>query len=259
MTYPAPIAIRDPYPQVYCLGRARTARIAAHRDGELLPAVGPGTFSLLAPGGRAIVDAEAVTITEGVASYTIPAEVLVDTLRRGGSYIERWSPMWEGREHPVDREVAMSRVDLYPVITDADLIRVYPTLDRHRGTTIGSYQGFLDAAWGEIIRRMLSEGILTYAVMSPTALADLHRELTLAHIARAFMASQGVDTRWSEAKRDHLEAYERAWKTATWRTDEDLDGLPDGDARRGPAGVIHINVAPEGSFRRFRRGWSGGW
>lgn len=247
---------REAYPDVLQRGRACVVTRPVYYDGALVAPTALGsTFTLLAPNGDALVDAAAVTVTNSVASYALSAGLLADTLSLGEGYQQVWTLVLpDGTTRTTDRETAIALRPLHPVITDADLAGDYPLMARDLPEALASWQGFIDQAWKEIIGRVISEGHLTYSIKSAWALRKPHLELTNAKRFRALAAARPSQVSYAELAKQHLEAYEGAWKGINWTTDDDHDGrVDDPSARRaGGSGILHINVPPTRHPSRVR-------
>ncbi len=234
-----------PYPDVLVRGRACKVAMPVRYNGALVaPTVSGSSFSLIAPDGSEVVSAQAVTVVNNVARYTIAAVDLPATLTLGEGYQERWTLVLSDRTETVDREAGLCMRPLYPVISDADLTRRYSMLSRTLPTGTTTYQSKIDAAWEEIIRRLWREGVLPYSVKSPDQLSQPHFHLTMHYLYDDCALAQPNVAGWRERAAEHLDRYEKAWAPASWRADTDLDGTVDDPNLRGGNGVV---MSPGGS------------
>jgi len=250
---------RTPYPDVLGINRINTVAMEIYRDGALV-APSSGTISLLSPDGTAVVDGAAVTVTASIATYAIPAASL-DPDDAGVTLGEGWQEVWTlvlaTATRVFDREAALARRPIYPSISDVDLQASYPDLSAIRGSTITTWQGFIDEAWKRIHLRWLAEGGITYLVKSAYAFREAHIELSLGLIFRWMSKAQAGRGNFLELSDNHLRAYERAWARVNVTADHDHDGLVDDPEKRSHRGtVLNFNVPPEYRGRRSgRRRW----
>lgn len=238
------------------LQRARTqsVQMEAYRDGALV-APTSGTFSLLAPDGTVLVDAEAVTIAASLARYTIDATDIPATLDLSEDYQERWVlTMPDSTIRTVLREAAIARFLLHPVVADVDLTSEYPDLVSEFATVATSLQGFLDEAWRQILERLFQRDRWPDLLLTSSSLRMPHRELALylAHKALYRLAPEG---RWERLMNLHEAGWQREWGAMNAKWDRDLDGLADGTDREATTGVVHRHVGPLANQRRSSARW----
>jgi hypothetical protein len=246
-------------PDVLVRSRACKVSMEVRRSGALVaPTQAGSTFTLVDPAGTIIVNAAAVTVTASVATYTIPSGSLPSTLTLGEGYQERWALVLTDRTETIDREASLCIRPLPLTVSDADISGRYSQLARHLPAGETSWQGKIDLAWRTILRRLSSEGHPTYAIKSADQLYEPTLQLTLSYIFRDLAMAQrsGDGGPWSEMARSAESAYERAYGSMTFRTDDDLDGLVDDPAkRRGTAIVVVPGGAPQSfsqaSYRRM--------
>lgn len=209
----------------------------------------PATYTLLGPGGAVLVDAAEATVTDGVVSYTVPASVLVSTLAFGPRYREVWSVTVAGVPCELTRPAILARYALHCPITQADLELDYPDLADTFRMTPDNLQGFIDAAWEELIRKMSQAGVWAATVVDGQDLADTVRNMALHKLFR-FRSVEGgeSDRRLSD---DHKAAADAAWSSFTTRLDLDQDGEADSDQRESLVHAVHPNGAPTTSLPRW--------
>jgi hypothetical protein len=247
---------RTAYPSVYQRARATTVSMPVYRDGSLVaPTASGSSFSLLAPDGTELVDGAAITVTGSVATYSLGAASIPATLSLGEGYQEVWVLVLpDGTTRTVDHECALALRPLAPVITDADLEGDYPLASRDRPDGLASWQAFIDQAWRKILGRLASEGHYSYMIKSAWSFREPHLELTHGLRFRALAAARPSQANFLELARQHMDAYEAAWKGTNWTTDDDHDGrVDDPSARRAGGGaVLHVNVPPTRHPSRVR-------
>lgn len=247
-------SVRIPYPEILTLGQDNPVALEVSRDGA---AVAPtsGTFTLRAPGGASIIDAQPVVITGGRATFSIGAAFLQEgasnvTLSEGYQIV--WSLVVDGETLTRDRPAAVARRPISPALAVQDLLDEYAELDRLKGAI--DLQALLDAAWGDIVRRWIREGGLTYQVKTPGAFFEAHRELALMRFWRNLAAARPGSDQYQTLVEHHKGQYEAAWAAVNVQLDLDNDGRPDdvtSRARRGA--VLQPNTPPPSSrSHRFR-------
>jgi hypothetical protein len=217
------------------------------------------TYSLLDPGGVAVVDAVAATVALGVASYTIPAATLPATLAPlGEGWQEVWDATLDGVAKSYDVEAALVLRPLYPVLTQADLVADYPDLAATRGVTVTTDEGFITQSWqDDVINRLIGEGHLPYLIKSAPAFKRAHKEATHARRFRWLGSKQRDGAAFVRLAETHQKRYESAWKAINFRTDDNHDGrVDDPGSRRSSARVVHRNASPSPTRkRRNTKGW----
>lgn len=246
-----------PYPDMLTRGRNQTVEMRVERSGSVVSVTQSGsTFSLLKPDGTAIVDAAAVTVSNGVPQYALTTTHLPTTLEPlGEGYQEVWVLVLpDGTTRTVDREAALCLRPLVPVVSQTTLLEDYPTLTTFLGSAVvgapsnapTDWQGFISAAWSDILGTLIAEGHLPYLIKSSSAFRKWHKELTYAKGFGWLAMHQAGRGNWLELARKHEIAAEGARKAINFKTDDDHDGRVDDESRRRAAGgtVLHLNAPP---------------
>jgi len=244
---------RAAYPATYQRGRIQTAAIEVYRDGALV-APTSGTYTLYKPDGSKLVDAQAVTVTSSVATYSLASgtdPLLASTLTLGEGYLEVWALTISGVRYDYRRQVALAMYEFHPVVTDADIEAEYPDLDALQGTALSSWQGMIDQAWKGIIDRLRGLGHYPYLIMSPESFRRVHIEWTLYLIFRWASLNQG--DRWATLREEHKRGMDRAWSEMNFVVDTDHDGFADSQDRRASMQVVHVNGSPQRAVTRSSR------
>lgn len=248
MTYPSPYIFRDQYPAIYELGRAGATSMEVYRDGELVP-VTSGTLVILSPTG-ASVQTPAVSVVGGVATATVAA-----IAQLGEGYREVWTLLVEGTTFVKRRDAAVCRSPLYAPLADVDLIAALPDLARDLGANAGSFQGYIDQAWGRMLRKLRNAGEMPYIVVQSSALYDPLYHLTL-HLVYMSWVRNGADSTWRELADFHHAEYKDAWSSMSYEVDRDQDGVSDGrDRDSGGKGQIVYPAGAPDRIRNRRRVW----
>ncbi|NCY01710.1 MAG: hypothetical protein EBX36_02085 [Planctomycetia bacterium] len=230
-------------PIPYLLQRGATQTIdcpVRHGAGGALVVPTGGTYSVLRPGGTPLVSAAPVVVSSSIATGTVTpsaAEAL------GAGWTVELSLVIGGNAYPVRIEAFLCDwVPLCPV-SEADLYLRLPEL-RHRvpqsqgerGTGEG-WQPQIDAAWYELVRRLLSDGARPWTIRGVHGSYDwvLTRALQLCIDA----ISVGLDESLAERKRQLHFDMQRAAAGLRFQFDEDTAAL-----RRGQGPVTRL--APVG-------------
>lgn len=217
-------------PEVVEAGVAATISCHVYLAGALVaPTQAGSTVTLYDAAGTAQVSAAAVTVTASVATYTIPALTSSGWTKGDGWRLE-WSLVISGEIHTFRRDTAIVHRRLYPVITDADLLRLHTDLDRRRPTTEASYQDYLDEAWATVEGRLVATGKRPWLVLAPSALREVHLYAALSRIFRDF-AQGGPGTAEWELATDYDRRFEAAWSMLSF-PQATTDGSPESIARR---------------------------
>lgn len=230
-------------PIPYLLQRGATQTIdcpVRYGAGGALVASTGGTYSVLRPGGTALVSAAPVTPSSSIATGTVTPSA-AETL--GSGWTVEWALSIGGLSYPVRIEAYLCDwVPMCPV-SEADLYLRLPEL-RHRvpqsqgerGTGEG-WQPQIDAAWYELVRKLLSDGKRPWTIRGIHGSYDwvLTRALQLCVDA----ISVGLDESLAERKRQLHFDMQRVAAELRFQFDEDAAEL-----RRGHGPVMRL--APVG-------------
>lgn len=193
-----------------------------------------GTITITDAAGVAVVSTAAVTITGGVATYTVPAASLPSTLTRGRGWSVAWSLTVSGVAHVFRNAASLVRSELAPVVTDLDLFRRESALDPDGTapiTSLTTYQPYIDEAWVTIIGRLVAKGNVPNLIMEPTALRELHLVMSL-HLVFQDQKSR-LSAAWQTKAEEYRALAKDAWDGMTFEYDESDAGRADAQ-RRSP-------------------------
>jgi hypothetical protein len=244
-------SVVKPYPDWIQRGRQTVVKFPLRR-GSSLQAPSAGTFALIDPNGDTVTSGN-VTITGSIAQYTLSSSVLASTLVVGEGYQEVWTlTLADGTTRTYDWEAAIILRPFFPVVAQTDIEGEYPLIDTLRGSLITDWQGFIDAAWKEIMTRLIAEGAFPYRIKSPSAFRSAHLNLALAKIWR-FLASHSPHAgHYLELEKKHQELWNSAWATINFAADNDDDGRPeDPNSRQALGTITHASAAPFRSARHL--------
>jgi hypothetical protein len=223
-------AARFSGPETLVKGRANLVTCPLYRDGAVVaPASSGSTLTVLRPDGTALVDAQAVTVTGSVAQYSIGSSVLAAEPYREGYSVE-WSLVVAGTTHRFRRSGAVCRSQLYPVVTDLDLIRRHSDLASQRPASLGSYQAQLDEAWADLTDDLRLQGNLPHRILSSEDLRRVHMFRALVIIFRDFRVG-GQEAKWADLQAEYEDLARKAFDGLSVVYDRDEDGTG-GEVRR---------------------------
>ena len=222
-------------PDLIVRGRANTLSCPVYSAGAKVHPTA-ATVSIYDSSDTAQVDGAPASLVSNVATYTYTPATTLDL--DVGWRVE-WSLTLAGEVHVFRNDAAHVRHLLYPVVTDADLFRRVPALDPAGAAPLTSdadFQDYLDEAWAEIQLRLLNGQNRPNLILQPSALRQVHRDLTLAFVFDA------MATRLNEAYQEQADRfrglYETGWSQLNFEYDTDDDGQA--DTRRGGSPTIWL-------------------
>jgi hypothetical protein len=252
MTIPTDIgaSFRVRAPEVYERGRAHATKIEA-RLGASLVAPSAATFKLLSPTGSTVSTAS-VTITGSVATATVSAGDLPDTLAFGPGYVEEWTLTIAGVAQIARKDAWLARRALHCPVTQADLEQLHPALGASVRSGSNSVQSQIDSVWADTLGSLYAAGQWPARILEPSTLTRYVRNRALAAVFRSFM----VGNAQPGSNNGELAAYydgeaDRAWGAIQYLADDDQDGVADSDERGGPGGPIARSLPPDWTGRRL--------
>lgn len=206
------------WPEFIERGRDNAITCPVYRFGALV-APASGTVTVTRADQTLVVNAAPVSIVGSVATYTIPAAVLAPLALEEG-WLVTWSLVLDGVARTYQRDGALVRRSLFPVVTDADLLRRHSDLNALRAPGVSSYQDYIDEAFAVVQNRLISGGRRPFLVLSPSALREVQLNLTLALIWTDYATSAGDTSRYSDLATHYRQAYEDAWARLNFVYDE---------------------------------------
>lgn len=226
-------SFRALYPDVLARGRANTLTGTLQYAGTA-PTISAATFALYRPDGVEVTGCT-LSLASNVATVTVPALSLPTTLPLGEGYQEVWSFTVSGIAYTYQRPAALARYQLAPSIHQTDISNRQPALSRNLGASV-TIQTYMDLAWEQIIRRILTAGHLPYLIRTPDALRECHVLLTLA-LAYEAMAGGSSNAAFMEMAQSYRKQWDSAWSAVSWQGDYDHDGKVDEPGQRQVPGV----------------------
>lgn len=207
-----------------------------------------GTYSLYDSAGTAIVDAQNVTITNDVATYSVTPSA---SLALGEGYREEWSLTINGRAERFRFPAAVVRRVLHPVVTNGDLLARHPELAKLYPEGQTSWQSQIEEyGWKTVMRRIIAAGKRPYLVTSADAFYEVELYWTLGGIFRLCSTfSPSGQSKYADLANHYEAKADAAWASIRLEYDEDHDG--DTDTTGQPAVPVIYTSNPPPYF-----GWS---
>jgi len=230
-------------------GEDNTISCPVYYDGGLVvPTLAASVVTVTDPDGTALVSAQAVTITDGVASFTIIAASLPSTTEPKMGYAVRWTLQIEGKPYHFRNTAAVVLSRFYNPVDEADLTDIHSDLRAYldKGSQ-RSFQPFLDDALFDAERRLLRNGKRPWLVLDSWGLYDVIRTKALERIFRSFQTSTSTDQKYGKLADQYAADYEKAWQVLDLNLDYDQDDLPspgDSDHQAGEPPMFLGRVAP---------------
>lgn len=207
-------------PEIIEAGRDNIVSCSVYYDGAIVTP-SAGTLTVTRP-NNATVSAGVVSFAGGVASSTISASALAAIQPEDGWRFD-WAMTIAGVVRTGTNDGALVYRRLYPVITDADLLRAHTDLARRMPTTETSYQDYLNEAWARIESRLINSGKRPWLIMSPSALRDVHTYQTLVLIFRDFATGGSQSAEW-EMMVHYEQLLTGAWAELTYPQRDPANG-----------------------------------
>ncbi len=219
----------------------------------VVPLLPSSTFQLIEPNGTSVVGPTDVTIVDEVPTFTILEASLPDTLPFGTLYQERWVfRLPDGTTRRPRRRAALAPFLLELPVSENDLIAgKHPDLRELMGRHGNTLWGFIDEAWGTILRRLWNQVARWPELMlSTSAFQEPVRALALANIFAFLFRSTSGTNRFKVFKDDWANEADAAWSQLKSLMDADLDGLADSDDLASAQRLHQWNA---GGLRRIPR------
>lgn len=208
-----------------------------------VPTLPGSTFELIGPTGQVIVAAAPVTIVDEVATFTIDAADLPDTLAFSTLYQERWVLLMpDGTTRRPRRRCALSRYLLELPVSEDDLVSGrHPDLRAQLGQYGKSLFPYIDSAWSEVLRRLWKVNRWPELMLSTSAFQDVVREEAYAAIFEFLFRQTAGTNRWERLMDKHEARAQAEWDQLKSLIDADLDGLADSEDMISPKRLTHRN------------------
>ena len=203
-TLPGP---EDELPVFLQKDRAETRQLDLRSvGGDAIPVTG-GTYSLLDASGTAVINAQAVTVTNGVASYSVPSTFADDHTLPQDTWREKWEMTGVGGGGPTtmtfEREAMVCRVAPVRHVSLRTLVRMHSQWSRTLPKLRPDPGEFIEDAWVELIKRMLGDGILPHRVLNWHTMSVVHKYWAAHLVCRDLQTDTSSPTKWDDLADDY--------------------------------------------------------
>lgn len=207
---------------------------------------GPGAYTLDLD-GSAIYTTAALSYGAGFAVTTaaIPAAE-TDGEALSDRYTETWEVVTTAGPRTFTRPCSVVRNELFPVITDTDLIALHSDLADLRDPDQTTYETQRADAWIVLNKWLIQKGNRPQLIMDDWMLRDVHRYLALHTIFRDFATSVG-DGRYAQLAAEYREKAALEFDKLTPAYDFNEDGINDEGEVKAANPVVFLQVP---------RGWN---
>lgn len=211
------------------LVRGRDNRITCpvYRAGALVAVTAVGSSAAVYRADGTLVGTFSVTVLSSIPGATIPSATLASEQYSSAWRIEWSLVMPDGIPHVFKRMAVLGRSALYPVVTDADLLRRHSDLADQRPASMTSFQDYLDEAWAEVVHKIRQKGSLPHLVSDPEDLRYVLMYETLAGIYLDWSLAPGSDSKWAAMAVHYQGKAKEAWGTLSLQFDMNEDGAAD--------------------------------
>ena len=244
-------AARQALPRFLQKGKAETLSLAWYANG-ILAAPTSGTYTLSDADGTAVITAAAVTVASQVATYALGATALNAYTLPQGSWRESWALTVSGVVETVEREVMVCRVAPVQHLVQDDLYRMHSDWSRLLPPGRTSYDEPIQAAWEELLQRMLGQEIIPHQVLNWWAVTVVHKYWAASIICRDFSTGETRDGRWGQLSKAYEQRANEEYDRLFLKKDNDEDGVADSSTTQQAAEPeLFLTSIPTG-FRRGR-------
>ena len=237
--------------------RAKTQQLALEvQSAGAVVAPASGTLTLRDSTNTAIVNAAAITVTNGIAEYELAAATVPATLPLAQDWIEEWTLTFaDGQVHTFRRTAHLCRRRLYPVLTQAAILKRHRNLNDLVEATPTAIQDAIDDAWDSILARLQQDQAWPQLVMTPDSFYEVHFSLTCQRLFLDMMTNAGGgDDVYAKLAEFYGEQFTQGWASLKFVYDQDESGTAPGeDDQGGASSVIYLGGAPA-RFDRFAYG-----
>lgn len=239
MPAPTPYAFRfGAGPALVVRGQTTTVEVTVERDGAA-PTITSATYALANEGGTSVGSGLAATVTGGNVSAAVPASWTTSE-DLGPNWVETWSVVINAVTYTVKRDVALCAALLHCPVADADVIAERRDLGRAEflPDDVASWQSYIDAAWKDVIDRMIEDGLRYWRIRSPSRLRRAVLARAMGKIMRDLSTRMEAGDKY-DADADRWEAeYDKALGRLTLLLDQDEDGAIDAEQAEQPAVIL---------------------
>lgn len=213
---------------------------------SVLTAPTEGTYTLTRPDGTKAVDAQSVTITEAVATYST---TLSSSETVGDGWQETWSLTFAGPVTKLFYRDAACVLRAYPaVIGTADLLQRHPELDGQFPPGDSNADRYIREAHTHVGLWLLQQSRDPWLVVSPYSFRDPQLLWALCFWFRALSTYAAEGSRYAYfAEKYEVEA-KAALTSMKLTYDENRDNHPDvSEQGQSGASILFLSQPPQGS------------
>ena len=251
---------RDRRVQVLVRNREQTSTQEVWFEGALVvPTVEGSSYSLYSRSGTVEILNKAISVVGDVATATIEAEDIPESVAYDDRFTEEWTLVINGTEYKTRRSCILSPTPLRCPVIQQDILDINPQILEDLINYDSNLQRWIDSAWTEVLRHLIRKNEWPDRIVDPSSLFDPVRETALYRIYSFLALDTQRGERYVEARDAHNLAMRQALTEITYRVDTDFDNADDDPTRRRTlATVIHRNQPPiQGYGRYYGRG--AGW
>ena len=229
-------------PELLQQGRTNALVCKLYRDGSLV-APSAGTCSIYRADGT-LVETGSVTIASSYASFTTSSTFSTES--RGEGWRVVWLLTVASISCTFDRQAALCRRRLFPVVTDADLLLRHSDLTDLRPSGLASYQPYIDLCWEELVHDIRQKGSVPHLVMGAE---DLKFVLIYRVLTAIFNDFNQNNPTWAQRAADYAARAKDAFSGLSFVYDTTDTGTAD-TKRRAASPVTFLASGGEWDFRR---------
>ena len=208
-------------PELLQQDRSNSLTCPLYRENALVAPSAGGTCAIYRADGT-LVESGVFTVVASVATYTTSS---LASEPRGEDWRVEWTLTVSGISLTFDRMAALCRRRLFPVVTDADLVRKHSDIGDLRPSNLTSYQDKIDGEWEELLHDIRQKGSIPHLVMAPEDLKFVLLYRVLAAIYSDFNASNNPT--WMKRADDYRALADKAFKELSFKYDTSDSGVAD--------------------------------
>lgn len=239
MAAPAPYAFRfGAGPALVVKGVATTVEVDVERDGAA-PTISSATYTLVDAGGATVVATTAATVAGGNVSYEVSAAA-TSSLSLGPHWTETWAITISSKVYTVKRDVALAACLLHCPVADTDLEDERRDLarDEFKPGDVASWQRYIDAAWKDVLDRLVEDGLRYWRIRSPSRLRRVVIARALHKIMRDLATRMDAGDKYAEDAEYWRDEYKSALGRLQVLLDADEDGVIDTEDAEQPTVIL---------------------
>lgn len=211
-------------------------------------AVGGSSFTLEDSDGTTVINARAVTVTDGIAYVALVAgDASTYTLPQDRAWREYWTitdvdgTVWE-----IEREFYVGRRFPRPLVTQGDLEALQPAWRELKPAGIPTLDDPITVGWGDVVRKLITRGILASRLLDDTTIFGLHRARAAWRYAKGLSETAGAH--WKEIAADYLTEFNDLWNELVAKIDADDDGVAESDSAEALETELFATAIPRRSL-----------